>query len=126
MSEVKVILNPAPAAADVSAVAELPDNIAMDARGRKLKIDEPDILTESRLVRAMGDAAMNAAYMQTYVMTAALVVEIDGEKMPFPMSPLQVDAAITRLGRDGMAAVMDHLIAKAKKAEELKTAAKNS
>ena len=127
MSEkLKVTLTPQVPHSEPPDPPELPDDVVVDARGRKLKLSEPDVLQESRLVKAMGDAAMNAAYMATYVMSAAMVVEIDGEKLPFPMNQLQVDAAITRMGRDGLSAVMTHLTKKHQKQEELKDSVKNS
>lgn len=82
--------------------------IITDAKGRKLRIREPDILTESRLVRSLGDAASNVAYMYGYVFPAAMVVEIDGQPMPFPMTEREIDAAIQQIGRHGLLAVMKH------------------
>lgn len=72
-------------------------------------IKQPSILQESRLVRAMGEGAMNAAYMTGYVLPAAMVVEVDGEAVPFPLTELQVDAAIQRVGRAGLSAVMQYI-----------------
>jgi len=128
MSEVKVTLHPAPQDGPASETAEvLPDDIVVDARGRKLKIKDPDILRESRLVKVMGDAASNVAYMTGYVTTAAMVVEIDGEPVPFPMSEKEVDAAIVRLGREGIMAVVTHLNKQAEAAAaKARADAKNS
>ena len=91
-----------------------PDPVVVDDKGRRLSVREPDILQESRLVRLMGDAAMNAAYMNGYVMPAVMVSAIDGVAMPFPSTVLEVEAAIQVLGRGGMEAVMSHVIVSAK------------
>lgn len=86
----------------------------VDSLGRKLKVKDPSILQESRLVRALGgDASTNNGYMMGYVMPAAMVVEIDGVAQPFPTTEMQVDAAIQMLGREGLAAVMAHFVEKA-------------
>lgn len=126
--KVKVTLEPSvsPAAASTAAPTDLPDDVVIDAKGRRLRIKEPDILQESRMVKAMGDAAANFAYMTSYVHTAAMVVEIDGEPMPFPMSERQVDAAIVRLGREGLMAVMAFLTKKAEQMEKARADVKNS
>lgn len=96
------------------------DNLVTDSKGRVLKVVEPDVLAESRLMRMVGaEAALNPAYMRLYVMPAVSVVEIDAEEMPFPMSQREVDAAIQRLGHEGINAVLAHNAAKrGDKAEE--------
>ena len=96
----------------------LPDNIVTDSKGRVLKVAEPDVLAESRLMRLVGaEAALNPAYMRLYVIPAVSVVEIDGEEMPFPMNQREVDAAISRLGHHGIDAVLKRTAEK-NKAEE--------
>jgi hypothetical protein len=108
---VKVTLNETPPVA-MQKSTEAVDII--DSLGRKLKIKEPGILQESRLVRAMGgEASMNNGYMMGYVMPAAMVVEINGDPQPFPATEMQVDAAIQLLGREGLAAVMAHFVEQA-------------
>lgn len=101
-------MNPA-ATESAQPVANEP-GIVIDASGRRLKVEEPDVLTESRLIRLIGqDAALNSAYMGAYVIPAISVVEIDGDPMPFPMTLRELDAAIKRVGRDGLRAVVLHL-----------------
>jgi hypothetical protein len=118
---VKVTLNEAPAVTPKNTEAvEIVDSL-----GRKLKVKEPSILQESRLVRAMGgDASMNTGYMMGYVMPAAMVIEIDGEAQAFPATELQVDSAIQRLGREGLAAVMSHFTEQAQVAQDRAAAIK--
>lgn len=105
--------------ATVEQPATIADNLVTDAKGRVLKVVEPDVLAESRLMRMVGaEAALNPAYMRLYVMPAVSVVEIDGDAMPFPMSQREVDAAISRLGHEGINAVLERNAALRKKEEE--------
>lgn len=107
-------LNPA----ESPAAEARPDNVVVDGRGRTLKISEPDVLTESRLVRMIGqDAAFNAAYMEAYVFPAVSVAEIDGDPVDFPTTQREVDALIQRLGREGIGAAAMYRVNK-RKAEQ--------
>ena len=119
----KLTMKETPAQAPAAEAAD--SDIVNDSKGRRLKIKQPDILKESRLVRVMGEASMNAAYMTGYVLPAAMVVEIDGEAVPFPSSEREVEACMQRLGREGMTAVMEHMSAQAEKAGQAKGAVKN-
>lgn len=111
-------LNPTEDATDAAETQA--SNVVTDARGRTLKIVEPDVLTESRLVRMLGeDAAFNAAYMEAYVFPAVSVTEIDGVEMPFPTTQREVDASIQRLGREGIGAASLYRVNK-RKAEQKK------
>ncbi|WP_124521426.1 MULTISPECIES: hypothetical protein [unclassified Burkholderia] len=105
-------------AAQAPAADALPENVVVDPRGRRLVLREPDFLTESRIMRALGDAASNISYVLSYVMPAVQVVEIDGAMLPPPTTLEQIEAAIARLGRDGTTAVLEHVTGKAKAARE--------
>ncbi|MBU9203130.1 hypothetical protein KTD31_17375 [Burkholderia multivorans] len=105
-------------AAQAPAADALPENVVVDPRGRRLVLREPDFLTESRIMRALGDAASNTSYVLAYVMPAVQVVEIDGAMLPPPTTLEQIEAAIARLGRDGTTAVLEHVTGKAKAARE--------
>jgi len=108
-----------PEAAQAPAEPKLPDNIVIDAKGRTLKLGELDVLAESRLIRLVGaEAAINQAYMQCYVFPAVAVVEINGEPMPLPQTQREIDAAISRLGHEGVNAVIDHWAKQRKKLDE--------
>ena len=112
----KLTLNPTEATPVVKASPG--DDHTVDSLGRALTIRQPDVLQESRLVRLMGDDAGNQQYMFGYVLPVAMVVEIDGVATPFPTTRLEVDAGIKRLGREGIAAVMNALGDKAKEQGE--------
>jgi hypothetical protein len=99
-----------------AAIAE-PDNIVVDARGRRLVLVEPDFLTESRIMRAIGAASINQGYVMGYVLPAAMVVQIDDAKLPYPTTEQAIEAAIERLGHEGLGAVMVYLQAKAEAAQ---------
>ncbi|MCM2537993.1 hypothetical protein [Burkholderia glumae] len=102
-----------------NAGADLPENVVVDSLGRRLKIEEPDFLTESRIMRAIGDASSNQHYVLAYVMPAVMVVEIDGVSIARPSTNQQIEAAISRVGREGMMAVLGYIEAKAKEASEV-------
>lgn len=106
-------------AATVEEPAPVSDSLVTDSKGRVLKVAEPDVLAESRLMRMVGpEAALNPAYMRLYVIPAVSVVEIDGEEMGFPLTQREVDAAISRLGHHGIDAVVTHISAKRKADED--------
>ena len=82
----------------------------IDSRGRVLKLRKLDILSESRLVRMLGqDTVTNSIYMNGYVIPAVMVSEIDGEALFLPMSERQMEALIQRLDNDGLEAVLNYL-----------------
>src|SRR5579871_505388 len=77
-----------------------------DARGRKITLTRPPILTQFKLPLIVGsDAAKNEVYMGM-VMPLTYVSAIDGDPLAFPTTHLQIDALINRLDEDGVAAVM--------------------
>jgi hypothetical protein len=118
---------PAPAATAAPApgvMAPISETVLTDADGRRLTLREPDILQESRLVRALGDAAMNAAYMAVYVLPASMVASINDEPLHYPQNQLQAEAAIKIVGRKGLAAITKHLEERAAR-EKAEAAVKN-
>ena len=77
-----------------------------DAKGRVLVVSELSVLQQTRLLRAVGPAqSSNQPYFHM-VECAAMVQEIDGTPTPVLTNERQIDAAIERLGDEGMAAVM--------------------
>jgi hypothetical protein len=114
----KLTMHETPSALLASALPKASNETVLpDSLGRMLTIKEPDVLDESRLARLMGDSSTNMGYMLGYVTPAAMVVAINGEELPFPRTELQVDAAIQRLGREGLGAVMAHLTKEAAAAQ---------
>jgi hypothetical protein len=85
---------------------EQPENVVIDTKGRRLKIERLDFLTESRVMRALGDAAGNPHYVLAYVMPAVSVTQIDDLILASPRDLPQIEAAIQRLGREGAQAVL--------------------
>jgi hypothetical protein len=59
-----------------------------------------------------------------YVMPAAMVVQIDEAKLPYPTTNQEIEAAIGRLGHDGLMAVMGYIAAKNQRAMAMLEAAK--
>jgi hypothetical protein len=121
MTTLKINENSEHSLAPKSAASSV-DAIVTDSQGRKLTIREPSILDEARLVRAMGDAASNQAFMVGYVLPCAMVTAINGEELFFPMTEMQAEAAIKVVGRPGIAAVMAHVTSAGQERQEAGTA----
>jgi hypothetical protein len=86
------------------------ETVITDARGRSLKLKKLDIISESRLVRMLGqDTVTNQIYMNGYVLPAVMVREIDGESVPLPTSIREIEALIQRLDNDGIGSVLNYL-----------------
>ena len=99
------------------APVEAPSNEVTDKAGRKLVLREIEILDEARIVRMCGDASSNQGYMMGYVMPAVAVASIDGDPCPIPMTERELEFTIKRVGRDGMTAVMDHIVKRAQEGQ---------
>lgn len=78
-----------------------------DARGRVITLKKPAVLAQYRLIEVAGpDSAKNEVYMGM-VLPLIFVVAIDGQPVFQPASKLQLEALISRLDEDGIAAVME-------------------
>lgn len=76
-----------------------------DANGRKIGVKRLNALEKMRLSKIAGsEGASNPTYFG-YVILAASVVSIDGEPEVFPMTARAVEALISQLDDDGLAAV---------------------
>ena len=98
-----------------------------DAQGRTLTLRKPNVLAHYRLVKILGDAASNTAYM-SLVSPITYLTAIDGSPVAQPNTERELDALIQRLDEDGIMALMDGLqkhFAKAPQAEQ-EQALKNS
>jgi hypothetical protein len=107
----KVTMNPpqATAPAATAPVAEPVEDRdtrhVVDGRGRKLTVTRPDLLAEFRFVEAAGpEAAANTIWMGM-VMPLIYLRELDGELIIPPISKRQIDALISRVGREGYVAL---------------------
>ncbi len=77
----------------------------VDARDRTLTLKKPGVLAQYRLIEALGDSAKNEVYMNM-VLPLIYVSAIDGTPVVQPNSKREVEAMITRLDEEGIAAVM--------------------
>lgn len=127
MSEqVQVTLNPAPAAAGEVTPVVAPTVggpvFVTDAKNRRIKLEEPDILAPFRLVEIVGaESAENGVYMQM-VFPLLYVTEIDGDSVFTPNSKRELEALIKRLGHEGIKAlrtgVQEHFSVKDEEAQK--------
>lgn len=82
--------------------------VLTDAKGRRLVLRQLTVMAQVKLLRAIGpEQSQNAPYVNI-VQAAASVAEVDGVPLPFPANERMIDAAIERLGDDGLMAVALH------------------
>lgn len=86
------------AKADAATVIELQD-------GRTVTLKKPGVLSQFRLVRMLGDAAKNQVYV-SMVLPFTYITAIDGKAVAAPNTEREIEALITRLGDEGVDAVM--------------------
>lgn len=126
MEEVKVTLNNSQTPSNEPA-APVGKIYVSDDKGRRIRLEEPDILAPYRLVDLVGAAsAENSVYM-AMVFPFLYVTEIDGDTVFTPASKRELEALIKRLGHDGIKALREGVekhFAKKSEAEQ-KAAIKN-
>lgn len=81
----------------------------VDAEGRRLELRRLGALDKLRLFKAVGPSlAQNAPYLGM-AMLASSVTAIDGVPVPPPVTELQVEQMVSRLGDSGISAVAEAL-----------------
>lgn len=82
-----------------------------DKAGRVLELRRVGVLEQLRLFKALGpELSENRAYMGL-ARVAAAVAMVDGVPLPFPAHEAAVEAALERLGEDGVDTVGQALLA---------------
>jgi hypothetical protein len=79
--------------------------VVESANGHSIALQKPGVLAQFRLVKILGKSAENTVYVQM-VLPMTYVVEIDGVPVNQPNSEREIEALITRLDEEGVAAVM--------------------
>lgn len=77
-----------------------------DSKGRIIKLKKPGVLTQYRIVEALGDASKNSMYM-AMVLPLLYVASIDDMTINMPRTKLEVESLIQSLDHDGVDAVME-------------------
>lgn len=72
--------------------------------GKSIGIKRPHVLSQYRLVEAVGDASELRVYLQMCI-PLLWVVSIDGIDVPQPNTKREIEGLIGRLDEDGIAAV---------------------
>lgn len=81
-----------------------------DKNGRVLELRRVGVLEQLRLFKALGaELSENRAYMGL-ARVAAAVALVDGVPLPFPAHEAAIEAALERLGEDGVEAVGQALL----------------
>lgn len=107
-------------------MASAPEPIVTDARGRKIKLRKPNIVSQYNFIDMLGESARNQMFVGM-AMPLLFVCEIDAVAVPSPRKRSEFDALLARLDEDGVAAVMrgveEHFAGKDEEAQ--KEAVKN-
>lgn len=74
--------------------------------GFTVTLKRPGVLSSFRLVKMLGDAARNVVYMNM-VLPFTYITAIDGRAVAAPNTEREIEALITRLDEEGVAAVMN-------------------
>jgi hypothetical protein len=78
-----------------------------DLRGRRIELRPVGVLAQLRLFKVLGpELSENGAYVGLARLAAA-VSAIDGVPVPFPANEAGIEAALERLGDDGVDAVAE-------------------
>lgn len=102
MTDVKVKINDTPS---VDVVAKQNQSfVVTDAKGRSITLKKPGVLSQFRLIEALGDTAKNSVYT-AMVIPIIFVTDIDGDPIPQPQSKREIEALIQRLDDEGIEAV---------------------
>lgn len=99
----KVQIDKTPSAQAVAKAAA--EASVTDSRGRTIVLKKPGILAQYRLIEALGDSAKNEVYMGM-VLPLIFVTSIDGDQVFMPNTKREVEALISLLDEDGVAAVV--------------------
>lgn len=126
----KITVKEQPAAQPAASQEE--KTVLTDSKGRNITLRELDPLEESRIFIAVGAAnAANHTYMSGYAFPAAMVESIDDIDYQIPVNQAQIDGRLKHLGREGMLAIREYMIAAMKNAgldaseDDVEQAAKN-
>lgn len=98
---IKVTLNPSE---EIVRMAQA-EMTVLDARHRAIRLKKPGVLAQYRLIELLGESAKNEVYMGM-VLPLIFVTAINDEPVYLPTSKAQVEALISQLDEEGIAAVM--------------------
>jgi hypothetical protein len=90
----------------------------------KIGLKKPGVLQQYRIVEIVGDSAKNDVYM-AMIMPLLWVVEINGEPEAPVTTKRELEARISRLGEDGIAAIMAQMQGATSAASSSEAAVKN-
>ncbi|MHB8914414.1 MAG: hypothetical protein ACYC4K_01225 [Thiobacillus sp.] len=77
-----------------------------DSKGRAIVLKKPGVLAQYRLIEVLADSAKNEVYMGM-VLPLIYVASLDGVPVMQPANKREVEALISRLDEEGIAAVME-------------------
>ena len=77
-----------------------------DAKGRRITFRDLTVLDQMRVLAVIGADRAKIDEYKFYARAAYAVTEIDGIPIPAPTTLLTLEAAVSRLGDDGLIAVI--------------------
>jgi hypothetical protein len=81
--------------------------VVTDARGRKITLRKPGVLSQFRLIRVLGaEASANGTYVNM-VLPLTFVTAIDGAPQFAAQNEIEIEHLIQQLDEDGILAVMN-------------------
>jgi hypothetical protein len=89
-----------------------------DSRGRVMTLRKISPLWQSRIYRGLGAESSNESYMSMFVLPMAMIASIDDEEYQVPTNVSQVEAMLTILGDEGIAAIVEHFNAVAEEGKK--------
>ena len=94
------------------------------AGGMSIGLKKPGVLRQFQIVEVVGESAKNDVYM-AMINPMLWIVSIDEDDIPPIGSKLELESLISRLGEDGVHAVMLHVMKTDKKSEDKVDSIKN-
>ena len=80
--------------------------VITDAKGRSIKLKQPNVLAQYQLVEVLGAVAGNSHYM-AMATPLTYVAAIDGELIARPKTKREFEALVQQLDNEGLLAVLE-------------------
>lgn len=92
-----------------AAITKSNEAATISAGALRVTMKKPGILSQYRIVEVVGgDTAKNETYMNM-ILPLLWITAIDDQPVPAPSTKRELEALITRLGDEGVPAVMKHV-----------------
>ncbi len=108
-----------------AAITKATEAATISAGSLRVTLKKPNILSQYRIVEVVGgESAKNETYMNM-ILPLLWIIAIDDVPTPAPSTKRELEALITRLGDEGVPAVMKHVFQAPEAAQPSDEAVKN-